>query len=216
MQRNSIPGFGEALSQEQKERNLPYLSRFFEKEVAGHQVPNLTPLLYTLLVERGSPFVVGGTVELGHIAEFVYVVKGLEIEDQIERKKIIFEIGEIVGKTGFDQSCSQIDFYLDVTFRDSGDGKSSGSPIASSCAWMEYRFASDPWRWDRERTLNMPLRILYQQLRCQDKEQGGTVVNKLSREVYAAFLKNIQKGLRDGSITQEDLNKINEINRKHA
>lgn len=216
MQKNSIPGFEEALKQERKERNLPYVSRFFEKEVGGNQILNLTPTLCALLVERGSPFIVGGNVNLSHIVEFIYISKGLDIPIETDRKKAIRDIGLLVGEVGFENSCSQIDFYLDVTFRDSPDGKSAGAPIASSCAWMEYRFASDPWRWDRDRTLNMPLRILYQQLRCQEKEQGGIVVNKLSREAWASFLKMIQQGLKDGTVTQEDLDKINQINASHA
>lgn len=216
MPRNAIPGFDEALAQERRERNVPYLSDFYENDLCGTRVRNLTPILYVRLVESRTPFIAGGDAGLEHVAQFVYIASGLEISDSTERQKSIREIATRAGEIGLEDCFAQIDEYVDVTFRDSPEEGGGSSPIASSCAWMEYRFACDPWRWDRDRTLNMPIRILYQQIRCQEKEHGEAVANKLSRAAYKGFIEALQAGINDGSITQSDLDKIREANIKNG
>ncbi len=53
-----------------------------------------------------------------------------------------------------------------------------------------------PFHWDYEnRTKHVPLRRIYQLLRCQDKDSGQTVMNKLSGRIEGESLDAIQAGL---------------------
>jgi hypothetical protein len=210
--RNGIPGLDDALEQERHERDLPYISRFYEKSIAGESVLNVTPLSFVKLVESRNPFLCGGEIAWGHVAQFVYILNDTVIEDRNDRQRHIRAISTRICEHELIDAIASADEFFDVTFRDSPKGAAGSSPVASSCAWYEYRFANAPWNWDRDRTLNMPLRILYQQLRCQEKDNGNHPLNVLSAKAKEDWNKQIREGLKDGSITPKMLEKITAMN----
>ncbi len=85
---------------------------------------------------------------------------------------------------GFDFDTAEIliDQFLDDTFLDAPDGKPS-RPYVCSIAWMEYSMASKPFGWSREYTLDQPLRVIYQLLRCRAIDSGMKVINRISDTV---------------------------------
>jgi len=208
--KNGIPGYEEALSQERRERNLAYLNLPFE--ICGIIVRQITPFDYCALVESRSPFVVGGKLTRVKSAHFIFLLsdefKGKGKEDSI---KIILERLCVFSD---DKVFSEISDLVEITFRDAGTGQAKSAPVASSAAWLEYRMGGEPWRWDRERTLKTPLRIIYQQIRCDDKVKGEIVKNELSHKAQGDWLKALNEGIQDGSITPEMLAKFQEAQAK--
>lgn len=150
-----------------------------------------------------NPYLVGGgEISYPVCAQFIFFlsVDPISIDDALSA----------VAAFTLQECDEQITEYLDVTFRDqsSSGGIAPSAPIACLAAWLEYRMGAEPWKWDRERTLSTPLRIIFQQIRCWLSEKGETVVNKLSGAKTGDFLDAVQEESQsDPSITK----KINEI-----
>lgn len=203
MARSGIPGLDEALAQESRERNLAYLSEGFS--ICGVSVPQITPITLCKLIESRSPFIYGTEPTREHCGQFVYLVRNLAPQSDFEKKQAIAKIHADFGKHSLAEIVTEIFEFVDITLRDQGGSSKGSTPIASNLAWWEYRFSGKPWQWKRNETLNTPLRILFQQLRCQEKEHGEAVVNNLSHKVKGDFLKEMQRHIDEGGITHEQI-----------
>jgi len=197
---NGIPGFERALSQERSERNLAYLSR--TEKVLGEPVLQITPLLLCSLVEIRSPFLVGGGLNYPQVAQFLCALSPL---NDASSPSNIRRLYESIARFPLQQCESEIEAFLAVTFRDQPRGSGpDGAPVASSAAALEYRMKVT-FGWDRELTLNTSLRIIYQQLRLWQQEQGQIVINTLSQRTKADWQKTLQAALDSGQITVEQI-----------
>lgn len=200
---NGIPGFEQALERERSERNLAYLNPV--EIVCGHRVRQVTPLLLCKLLEARSPFMCGGSYGYPHVVQFLCILGESQLTTEtafLEEQRRLFAA---LVSIPLHECEKQISEFLGVTFRDQPSGKKDGAPIASSVAWLEYRMTGEPWKWTREQTLNTPLRIIYQQIRCWQKEQGESVVNNLSHKAKAEWLKQLQAAIDSGEITPENV-----------
>lgn len=195
---NGIPGFDEATAKEREARNSVYLG--LPQKLCGFSVRDITPRILCFLTQAKSPFVYGGAFDPADATPFVQFISFVAITDAPE--KTFEEIGAAALLADLDAWCAEIDEFVALTFLDAPTGgKSDDAPIASAIAWLEYRMAGEPFRWDSERTLDTALRRLYQLIRCWQKEQGDVVVNALSGKCESDWLDTVNGGLKDGGIT---------------
>jgi len=188
--------FAEAVQHERRARGFVYLSPV--TDLCGIRVRHMTPRDLALLEQHGNPFLYGGAGDFADAAQFIGVLREdkADLQDTLavlltlELQAVADEIGE----------------YVTLTFMDAPTGGANDStPIASGAAWMEYRFACEPFRWDCERTMATPLRRLYQLVRCWRKDSGEIVANSLSGGINAEHLAQTQAALASGALTKEDL-----------
>lgn len=192
--RNDIPGFEAAVRRERRARNQIYLGTAFH--LCGFRVRNITPRIYGILSEAQTPFIFGGSIEDERpFIQFILIC-------QTPGEKTLDEITEAAMDANLEDWRKQIGEFLDLTFLDAPQGGGDEAPIASSQAWMEYRMAGEPFRWDYEtKTADTPLRRIYQLIRCQDKEAGRVVTNSLSSKCEGDWLDDVQKQLDAGILT---------------
>lgn len=75
---------------------------------------------------------------------------------------------------------TEIGQFIDDTFLDAPYGNSKGVPYVSSIAWLEVAMKRI-MGWESERTLHVPLRRIYQLIRCERLSKGDkTLVNTRS------------------------------------
>lgn len=73
---------------------------------------------------------------------------------------------------------AEIQAFVDLTFMDAPAGGKEEKPIASNISQLIYRFRHDPWGMKERETSNTPLRKLYQELRCFERENEKNPANK--------------------------------------
>lgn len=186
------PGVAEAEEQERQYREESYLG--LPSVCAGVRIRQITPRLLNLLSVIGSPFVNGGHLSIAHALQFLWTLSSdLKEESRASRRyrakweESYFRF--VVRRFDWEYVFESIAEFLDQTFLDAPTGTDS-TPYASSSAWIEYRMADDPFRWDYEtKTADTPLRRIYQLLRCHQITSGDlTVTNKLSGRKYAEWM----------------------------
>ena len=198
-----IPGYEEAVEEEQKARIRAYLNQ--PEIVCGEPLRNVTPHLLAVLIDIRSPFYCGGSYGYSHVAQFLCALHTEVVPDDHGRRRML----EAACRMPIEQCAEEIDAFLKVTFLDSPCGGSSEVPIASPIAWLVYRFRSEPFRMTVEEIMNRPLRILYQELRCWNKENGVTVRNRSDLK-KSAWLEEINRLTASGELTEQDLAEANE------
>jgi len=138
-----------------------------------------------------TPFIFGGDVSDESV--FVQFIAILKADD--------YSLDEITAKAmdaDLDEWEREIGDFITLTFLDApGGGETDEAPIASACAWLEWRFASAPFGWDYDtKTALTPLRRLYQLARCQEREAGQAVVNPLSGRCEGDWLDKVNEELQ--------------------
>jgi hypothetical protein len=194
---NAIPGYDEAVTTERKARNVIYLGQ--KVTICGQRVNNITPYTLAILTEAENPFLFGGEQSHIYAAQFIAA-----LQDKKDRNMPLTLQALLAME--LEDIAEEISHFVDATFMDAPrGGNSEDAPIASGIAWLEYRMAREPFRWDCEKTLHTSLRRIYQLLRCDEKYQGETVVNLLSSEKEREWLVRVNDALKDGSVTIEDV-----------
>jgi hypothetical protein len=178
---SDIPGYREAIERERDLRAVAYLD--LPEIVCGERVRNITPRLLTVLTVFKSPFIIGGPVDPTHIAQFIWACH-VEYDPKNRRRRN--QVCNRVADIPFLRAREEVDEFTAATFMDSPDGPET-IPIASSAAWLIYRFRRDPFRQPEHITMDIPLRKLYQELRCDDKYNGAIVTNK-SHKIRGDYL----------------------------
>lgn len=190
-----IHGLSEAYERERRLREEVYLDQ--PHYVCGIPLRQITPRMFALLLHIGTPFIGGGVATEGDIGRFLWAChrdftppsKGiLGRFRNWKRDRFLASL----RKMDFDELEDGIDEFLDATFLDSPQGgKTDDTPYVCGVAWMEYRMALDPFRWDSERTMRTPLRRIYQLIRCHDSSNGIPLFNKISDDVKSEFLRDL-------------------------
>lgn len=186
-----IQGYESEVKQEQLARNLVYLDQF--ETVCGEPVYNVTPRLLATLNAIRTPFISGGTISRPIIAQFIWALHKDYSPRALWKRKCL---RSRLARIPIDDCVKEIQAFIDLTFMDAPTGGKEEKPIASNIAWMVYRFRHAPWNMREEETANTPLRKLYQELRCWEREQGETPANR-SDIKKAAFLVNINEWLKE-------------------
>jgi hypothetical protein len=201
--RIQVPGYSEALAKEQQLREEAYLGN--PSAVAGVRCYQITPRLLNLLVVLNSPCVMGGTITPNDAARFLWTLASDFPKTPKMGRWFANHYPSHLAKMGWDWEFvfDSITEFLEATFLDSPNGARS-TPYVCSTAWIEVRMHKF-LGWDSDRTLNTPLRRIYQLLRCEAIMDGDrTLVNRLSDKANddwlhtaasdAALIAEIQKG----------------------
>lgn len=204
--RVKIPGLSEAYERERRLREEVYLG--LPHFVCGIPLRQITPRIFALLLHIRTPFIGGGEVTDAAIGQFLWAChrdftpprKRWLRNPNAARDKFMASLAE----KDFDDLEDGIDAFLDATFLDSPQGgRNDDTPYVCGVAWMEYRMALDPFRWDSERTLDTPLRRIYQLVRCHDSAHGVPLFNRFSDDVKQDWMKdfnalNALKAMQEG------------------
>lgn len=144
-----------------------------------------------------TPFIGGGEVTPAGIGAFLWAChRYYELPKKnwlgriVNKKRDKFLLA--LADLDFGEIEYKIDEFLDETFFDAPQGGGKGeTPYVCGIAWMEYRMACDPFRWSSDRTLDTPLRRIYQLLRCDDIRHGAVLFNRYSDGVKDEFMRDL-------------------------
>lgn len=169
----AIQGYEAEVEQEQLKRNLVYLDQF--EIVCGEPIRNITPRLQAILNAMRTPLLNGGAIAPAIVAQFIWALhRDYEPGAWWKRRQLRNRLSRIP----LEDCVHEIEAFMDLTFMDAPVGGREEKPIASSIAWLVYRFRHDPWRMSEYETSNTPLRKLYQELRCWERENEKTPANR--------------------------------------
>lgn len=194
-----------ALEEEQSARNLIYLD--IPEIVCGERINNVTPRLLSVLTAVRSPWIVGGNRESYEaVAKFIWA---LHIDHFPASLQIPKRILKSLYKSDLYKSVAEIDAFMELTFMDASSGEKREKPIASSVTWLIYEFRKEPWVFSEERTLDTPLRKLYQELRCYRKEKGAVLLNSADK-VKAEWIQSVNEWINGDPERQREFDELME------
>lgn len=191
-----IPGYAEAVAHEAQMRELAYVGSAWI--VCGVPIATLTPRMMAELFAVGCPFLSGGYPTAESIVHLL-IVCGMSAEDRKSRfktwrftRRISKAIRDL--KWGVVECSADVEQYIDAMFQDAPTGGGKSIPYASSVAWLEFSMCGKPWGWSRDTTLDTPIPIIYQQLRCLERSRGHSPINQ-SDYIRARWLEKQSGGL---------------------
>lgn len=202
-ERNTIPNFAEAEDSERVDRSIAFLR--LDELIAGLKCAplNLTRLEY--LRAYSNPYVIGGDAGLNHLLQFLWFVSpdfkaGREAMEQF-----------IYANRGLNVKEAQqgIDDYLDRAFLDAPHGGRANVSYYSPSAALVFEMAQEPYRWTIEQTMREPLPIIYQLIKCRDKNNGAVVVNRRSDGAAGDWLDALNKAEEEKREKQSKTKKRN-------
>jgi len=200
MNLRDIPGFKEAVEQEQSVRSSVLLG--IGREVCGIECRPFTVRDLINLQAIKSPFVSGGFISRMDCMRFLV----LQAESYrqpgsgwIERWLLKRRNGAVMRRVRHimtEDIISAINGFLDDAFMDapasSGSGE-SGSPIASSAAVMVDAIASE-YSWPISEILNLEIAFVFQLFRLRHVARGGNraaLINRKSSRVVGEYLRDL-------------------------
>lgn len=198
-----VQGYAEAVANEQAARVTAYLDK--PEIVCGEPLRNITPHLLAILLDIETPFYCGGNYGYPHVAQFLCA---LHVEELDASPINVLRMTRSATRFLLEDCAAQISAFITLTFMDSPKGGGNDKPIASSIAWLRYRFRCEPFRMKPSETMRTPLRQLYQELRCWERDNGEDVRNPSDR-LTSSWLTQVQDALKRGEITQSDLDEFN-------
>jgi hypothetical protein len=188
----TVPGLKEALAKERRLRENAYLG--FPEIVCGVKLHQITPRLLAILFRMESPYLDGGSITPTETLRLMWALSIDFTKDRKYRDKWIAKYVKWLEKKEYDWEYvhDEVFEYLDATFLDAPQGSDS-TPYVCSLAWYEFRMKR-MMGWDSERTMETPLRRIYQLMRCEQITEGDrTIVNKLSDKVNDDWLNEVMK-----------------------
>lgn len=193
--RVSIPGLPEAFEKERRLREEVYLgSPYF---VCGIPLNQITPRIFARLLFIRTPFIGDGDVTPAAIGAFLWACHRDYEKPRtgwfgrtVNRKRDRFL--RSLKRMDFEELEDGIDAFLDATFLDMpSGGKTTDTPYVCGVAWMNYRMMIDPFRLTREVIADIPLREMYQLIRCHDSVNGTPLFNKYSDRIKDDYLREL-------------------------
>lgn len=182
-----------ALDCERRLREEAYLD--LPHNICGIPCRQITPRLLAVLFRIRTPYLTGEEVTPEATLQFLWAVDRnnpmrAEKRKPFQRSKRHQFLDFIARGFDFDLAELEIDQFLNETFLDAPDGKPS-RPYVCSIAWLEYSMSAKPFLWDRERTLETPIRVIYQLLRCRAIDNGISLTNRISDRLVQEALEEI-------------------------
>ncbi len=157
-----------AIAEEAEDRSLAFLCE--TESVCGIKVKPLTLRLLERLKVVRSPFIVGGSVNYVHVAQFLWIVSVDFSPDKEKRDGWILARQSLV----IQDAIREIDEYLDRAFLDERVyGKKSRPMVATSA---------------RTEIMDYPLAVLFQLMKAKDIQDGNPTCNKRSDKVTSDYL----------------------------
>lgn len=108
------------------------------------------------------------------------------------RESFIESTTKLLAKNWYEAEL-EIDQFMRDTFFDSPSGGKESRPYVTSIAWLIFSMARKPFKWKRDETLNTPLRLIYQLIRCKKLAEGATLTNGLSDPIMAKYHQDLQE-----------------------
>lgn len=183
-----------ALDRERSLREEAYLGT--PHNICGIPCRQITPRLLALLFRLKTPFLTGAEVTEEQTLQFLWCVDRNN-PFRKERSKLFRpskrqRFDDFIARGfDFDLAEQEIDQWLEDTFMDAPEGKPS-RPYVCSIAWMEYSMAQKPFGWDYDtKTADVPVRRIYQLLRCRALENQLTITNRISDGLVQDALEEI-------------------------
>lgn len=168
-----VEGYEDAVEQEQLARNLVYLNQC--ETVCGEPIRSITPYSLAVLSAIRTPFLSGGDITPSVVAQFIWALHCDYSATSWWKRR---QLRKRLAKLTLEQCALEIFAFIDLTFMDRPQGGKEEKPIASSIAWLVYRFRHEPWGLKERETSHTPLRKLYQELRCWERENAEVPANK--------------------------------------
>lgn len=191
MPKSCIPGYDEAIAEERRLREEIFLD--VPHDIRGIKVQQITPLLLARLLRMESPFIAGDAeINEAEIVRFLWALSSDFSSDAQQRLNFISDCAKRLSEgDGWIDAELDIEEFMDATFLDAPYSSGGDSvPYVSSIAWMIYTMAKEPFRWDESRTLNTPLRKLYQYTRCLKLDKDAPIYNRKSDKLKADWLRD--------------------------
>lgn len=199
MRKFEIPGYEDALREERRLREEIFLD--VPAVIGGVVVNHITPSLLARLAQMRTPFICGGEYNEAETLRFMFAVWSEFVpQSHPEFNDKILMLTALLRQRFPDNFLAledEIDQFISVTFMDGPRGGPESVPYVTGIAWHVYQMAKEPYGWDEQRTLDTPLRKIYQYLRCLKLERGDIMFNELSDTVKANWLQE----LRENKIT---------------
>lgn len=186
-----VAGYDAEVEQEQLARNLVYLDQC--ETVCGEPIRNITPRLLAILSAMRTPFLHSGDITPSVVAQFIWALHRDYSATAWWKRS---QLRKRLAKLPLEQCAIEIFAFLELTFMDRPQGGKEEKPIASSIAWLIYRFRHKPWELKEHETSDTPLRKLYQELRCWERENEKTPANK-SDIKKATWLGDVNEWLKE-------------------
>lgn len=206
-----IQGYEDAVDREQLARNLVYLDQC--ETVCNEPIRNITPRSLALLNAMRTPFLTGGKITAATVSQFIWALHRDYSPRSLKAWWKRRQLRNRLAKLSLEFCMGEIQAFIDLTFMDAPTGGKEEKPIASNIAWLIYRFRHDPWRMSEQETSNTPLRKLYQELRCWERENDKTPANR-SDILKTDWLNDLNAWLAEDPIAnQRILDAWNEKNR---
>lgn len=135
-----------------------------------------------------TPFIVGGEYTLTATIQFLWAISTEFKESDSESLERFIE-NRIVPQESLEDLYDGIDEYIEATFFDAPGGTGvTGVPYICSTAWFVYVMACKPFKWKEKRTLNTPIRRIYQYWKCQKFAKGIALRNSISDKIREDWL----------------------------
>lgn len=190
MPKSCIPGYDEAIRQEKRIREEAFLD--VGADIGGVRIKQITPFLWIRLRVMETPFLTNGDCTTAEILRFLWALSPDFTTDKSEREVFCFESAKSLADYGFDNASTAIDLFIRDTFMDSPSGVGPDSvPYVIGPAWLIYKMACEPFKWNRNQTLHTPIREIYQLTRCHDLDNGRILYNEISDSIKAKWLDNL-------------------------
>lgn len=180
----------EALDLERSFREEAYLGA--PHFICGIPIKQITPRLLAVLFRVKTPFFGSNEVTDEDILMFLWACHVgnpmREEKPQVVKRFLRRDLVLPTAKQRFLKSLVDVDLdeaedgiwdFLKATFMDAPDGPQT-RPYVCSVAAMQYAMASKPFGWTTDYTLDQPLRVIYQLMRCRAREHGLILTNSLS------------------------------------
>lgn len=195
--------YEKAQSVEQFHRNCIYLD--LPETVCGEKIRNVTPRLLARLTATRSPWIVGGdrfTLEAVfgliwalHVDYCASPRSRFKAWIRRDTRRTAKQVLKSLSQCKIEDCVAEIDEFIALTYQDSLAGGSDEKPVASGVSWLVYSFFEEPFNFPEDKTLDTPLRELYQLLRCRRKSKGGSVMNQ-SDEIRGDFIGAVDAWIR--------------------
>jgi hypothetical protein len=197
--KSCFPAYSRILEEEKRDRASIFCGK--NELVAGVSVLPMTPLILETLVAFENPLLVGGEITRGSVLHFLWIVSDGFSTAEAAREAFLKEWAIRIDK---DSAAFEINFYIERTFMDSASGKLS-KPYFSMAAFLIHQMAKNPFRWSMEKTMQTPLRIIFQLLKASAQEDGEIVFNKRSDKALGDAAAELNRAREAKEISEEDL-----------
>jgi hypothetical protein len=183
-----LSDYATAVASERKDRAEAVLA--LPELIAGVRVEALTPRRLEWLRACGNPFICGGECPVAAIPEFIWhIIKDFRFGDDERRRAFlaaVIDLNEYEAREG-------IDAYLDRAFLDAPSGSDSVGYYAPTVGLYNVLNEYFPSAgWSLATVLDTPLRVIYQLIKCADKQRGCVVVNRRSDAVKGRMLDKVE------------------------